>query len=860
MNGNLISVATLSAALALTSSATASVRLEPGKTDVVVAPDACDVVRFAATETTNFLSRVLGKPVPLVTTIDEARTSLVLGDNGWSRAVGLKVGALPRDGFIARAEGRRVYLLGRDDPDGNPLLFNAGKWSGLGTVMFERATSFAVYDFLERYAGCRFLFPGELGEVVPTAPFIDVPEGTRTEAPVFEERIYAMHRGGKWPGTDKPDFAKQRLNYFRQRYSTFRRPAGHGQRFLRYSERFAKTHPEYFCLRKDGTRNFTDDAEPSWVNCKFCYTSGIWDEMYLDAKAYFSGEPPSVRGLRKWPTMGKGADRRFFNLMPEDSFQRCHCENCLRACRTNDINYANEVIWGGLAKLGFKLKEEKVPGFITMSAYAPYGELPDFPLPDNLLVQVCDGGPWSLKDEKTFDAEIGRIRGWSEKTRQKTWLWVYTGKYSKRFPDVPQICPRAYARYFSTVSKWATGGYSEIDTDRYLYDAINVYVYSRLGWDPQLDIDAVLADLYGALFGAAAKPMDQAFRLMEDRWLHRLKAYVIMNERGPKQPLYPESYVWGRVYTPDFVTRVRKCFDAAAKAVSPGTLAERRVRLFRDEVFEPMARHSAAYAQANGWVKADIPYAPELGVSGLGDLHLPPTVTKETPVVLAIHGGGWAGGDRASWSGVADFFQTNLNCAVFNIEYRLASKENRWPACGDDCVRAAKWLLSPAFTKVSGLKPKKIWICGGSAGGHLTLWTLVNLPPNKVAGAISISSIGDPAPDAAVHGGRYWTLFGRTPSAADFAAMDPRWRIGKGMAPVLCTHAKDDQVVPIASHRAFADAYREAGNVCSFFEYPCDVRPKLSGHCIWLPGSNPHKLIPEIEAEIVRFVAANRGR
>ena len=30
----------------------------------------------------------------------------------------------------------------------------------------------------------------------------------------------------------------------------------------------------------------------------------------------------------------------------------------------------------------------------------------------------------------------------------------------------------------------------------------------------------------------------------------------------------------------------------------------------------------------------------------------------------------------------------------------------------------------------------------------------------------------------------------------------------------------EDKVVPIASHKAFADAYRSTGNVCEFFEYP----------------------------------------
>ena len=253
-------------------------------------------------------------------------------------------------------------------------------------------------------------------------------------------------------------------------------------------------------------------------------------------------------------------------------------------------------------------------------------------------------------------------------------------------------------------------------------------------------------------------------------------------------------------------------------------------------------------------VVRDVAYDASIGRFGLGDLYLPEKVTPETPVVLAIHGGGWRSGNRYSWSGGAEFFCRDLGCAVFNIEYRLASATNRWPACGDDCVKAANWIFSDAFRERAGFSPKKIYICGGSAGGHLTLWTLVNLPSEKVAGAVSISAIGDPLPDFRVHCGRYKGLFGAQVGEASLSAMDPVLKIRPGMAPVLCTHATEDKVVPIASHRAFADAYRAAGNVCEFFEYPETIREGLTGHCIWIPDSKPHRLIPEIEARIKAFV------
>ena len=249
-------------------------------------------------------------------------------------------------------------------------------------------------------------------------------------------------------------------------------------------------------------------------------------------------------------------------------------------------------------------------------------------------------------------------------------------------------------------------------------------------------------------------------------------------------------------------------------------------------------------------VTNDIAYVDGGGASQVGNLYLPKKVTSSTPMVLTIHGGGWTSGDRASWRGVAEFFAKDLGYAAFNIEYRLAGESARWPACGDDCVAAAQYLLSSEFKNRYGFGYDKIWICGGSAGGHLALWTLVNLPTNKVAGCVAISPIGDPASDRAMNPSRYSALFG---DAIDLDAMNPCLRITAGMAPVLITHATDDQVVPIVSSKAFAAAYSVVGNQVDFFEYPCDLEPNEAGHCIWRPGSSPHRLINSLESKIAFF-------
>ena len=84
--------------------------------------------------------------------------------------------------------------------------------------------------------------------------------------------------------------------------------------------------------------------------------------------------------------------------------------------------------------------------------------------------------------------------------------------------------------------------------------------------------------------------------------------------------------------------------------------------------------------------------------------------------------------------------------------------------------------------------------------------------------------------------------------------VNPLRTIKLGAPRLLLTHAIGDKVVPVESERSFAAAYRAVGNAAEVFEYPCDIRPGLTGHCIWIPGSKPHRLIPELESIIAAFV------
>ena len=240
-------------------------------------------------------------------------------------------------------------------------------------------------------------------------------------------------------------------------------------------------------------------------------------------------------------------------------------------------------------------------------------------------------------------------------------------------------------------------------------------------------------------------------------------------------------------------------------------------------------------------------YHPAAGERGLGDLYLPKQ-PDNAPVALTIHGGGWSAQDKSSFCGVAEFI-ASLGWAVFNITSRLPSIVP-WPACGDDCLAAAKFLLDGKEPEFAGLDRRKLLICGGSAGGHLALMTGLRLPPERVAGIISISGIDELTSDYALHTARYCPFFGSGVTEEKKAQANPIHYLRPDSPPVLLTHWDDDQVVPVECARRFRDRGRALGCRVDYYEYSTVDE----GHGIWIPNSMPHRLYPHLEKELARFI------
>jgi acetyl esterase/lipase len=89
-------------------------------------------------------------------------------------------------------------------------------------------------------------------------------------------------------------------------------------------------------------------------------------------------------------------------------------------------------------------------------------------------------------------------------------------------------------------------------------------------------------------------------------------------------------------------------------------------------------------------------------------------------VVLYLHGGGYVIGSIKSHRYLMQNISRHAGVKTLGLDYRLAP-ENPFPAAVEDATKAYCWLLA------QGYKAKNIAIAGDSAGGGLTLATLVNL-------------------------------------------------------------------------------------------------------------------------------------
>lgn len=141
-------------------------------------------------------------------------------------------------------------------------------------------------------------------------------------------------------------------------------------------------------------------------------------------------------------------------------------------------------------------------------------------------------------------------------------------------------------------------------------------------------------------------------------------------------------------------------------------------------------------------IVADVPYVDRDERDGMRvlDWYIPQpekkkaAVQKKYPVVVFLHGGAWAAGDKSSWVERLPLFAARLadhGILVANVNYRLAPGFKH-PTQIKDVAMATAFVKKTAESY--GGDPERLFLCGHSAGGHLAALLATHPDYAKAAG------------------------------------------------------------------------------------------------------------------------------
>jgi acetyl esterase/lipase len=210
-----------------------------------------------------------------------------------------------------------------------------------------------------------------------------------------------------------------------------------------------------------------------------------------------------------------------------------------------------------------------------------------------------------------------------------------------------------------------------------------------------------------------------------------------------------------------------------------------------------------------------------------------PKGRRDFAVLIFIHGGTWRSGDRSLYPALGNRFAKE-GLGVVIPSYRLMPGAPH-PAQIEDTTAAIEWVIRNIGQY--GGDPKRIYLSGHSAGGHLAAFVGLDKKfwPN-LKGVLALSGVYDVSPLA---------MF-----PADKVDGSPMHRVAPGAPPFLVTYCQNDYPSLPAEARKFHAALLAAGD---------------SAELVYIPNKNHISEIADVWQEddptaraILAFVKAHR--
>ncbi len=562
----------------------------------IVIPDhPLPVERFAADELQYHIEKASGAILPVVSEseLTGADGNLVyVGHCQKTKALGIASDDLPANAFRIKVQDGNLFLIGHDS-EGSVLDSNGIK-GRLHTNRTRVGTLFAVYEFLEKHLGVRWLWPGSLGEMVPAHRSIAVSQWDQIHEPVLltsRLRDYANRTGRGWNSekTREQFFVDQAIWMRRHRFAQGL-DIDYGHAFVTYWERFGAEHPEYFAQRPDGVR------KPAGQNqhVQMCVSEpGLWK---LIVKEWQRRGDPWINGAENDYHSGPKGD------------PACHCENCqawdVPGQTSMSDRYAK--FWLALQREGEKIQPDvKVIGY----AYGRSNEPPiRTKLNDRIVISIVPQFyfPWTPDVRDKFRKQW---QGWSDAGAQlnlrpnyfldgHNFPIYFADQFSEDFSFAAER-GMLTTDFDSLTGQWATHG-------------PNLYVLGRVHEHPEMSVDEILDEYYAA-FG----PAEQAVRNYFAHWKRNSDSITAeyyeqawQSRKAHGVPDNPEHrlFLWAdALFSPSTMQQGRELIDVAIRQAKGDAQAEARVAFLEKGLtnVEHTLRTSEAYARYKETGKID---------------------------------------------------------------------------------------------------------------------------------------------------------------------------------------------------------------------------------------------------------------
>ena len=161
----------------------------------------------------------------------------------------------------------------------------------------------------------------------------------------------------------------------------------------------------------------------------------------------------------------------------------------------------------------------------------------------------------------------------------------------------------------------------------------------------------------------------------------------------------------------------------------------------------------------------------------------------EHPAIVFFHGGAWRGGSHKQFSGQATWLCQNAGLVAISVEYRANSNPQ---SSVDDAIDAFSWVRQHQMK--FRIRPDRIAISGGSAGGQLAIITTI-LSESKFMQTPNSLILFNPVVNLK---GKWERTFGRR-----LSQISPLQLMDAPLPPTLIMHGTKDDIVKIKEVRTF---------------------------------------------------------